>query len=264
MSENNSWYDTGYDGVNKAEANINQLGGPRRFWIKAGTSAEFVFVDDEPFAIYEHNPKMNGNFRNWVTCVKGIYEDTPCCDEIGEKTRYYIGYYTVIDCSKWTDNKGNSHQYEVKFLPAKLKSLKKFKRKKEDRQQDGKGGLAGCLYKATREDGKSPNIGDEFEFQKDADMGKLLTLANYNGKKLTELFTKAAEDPNSLAALQKVFAIKLDPHGKVLPTIPQFNYVELLKPKSAKDLRNMLKGNVEKDDGDGPTSGTGADESVPF
>lgn len=262
MSE--SWYDTGYEGVNKAEDRINQLGGPRRFWLKPGSSAEFVFVDDEPLAIYEHNPKMNGHFRNWITCVKGIYDETPCCDEIGEKTRYYIGYYTIIDCSKWTDNKGNSHQYEIKFLPAKLKSLKKFKRKKEDRLQAGNGGLAGCLYKATREDNKSPSIGDEFEYLKDADMGKLFQLANYAGKKLSDLFAKASEDPANLARLQKVFALKLDPQGRPLPQIPQFNYMELLKPKSTKDLRDMLKGNVEKDEDSGSSSGHGADEQVPF
>lgn len=261
MTAETSWYDTGYNGMKKEEDRMTQLGTPRRFWIKPNTSAEFVFVDAEPFAIYEHNPKMNGSFKNWVTCVKGVFEDAPCCDEIGEKTRYYVGFYTIIDCSKWVDNKGNTYQYEMKLLPAKLKSLKKFKRKGEDRAQQG--GLAGCLYKATREDQKSPSIGDEFEFQKEADMGKLFALANFGGKKLTDLFAKASDDPANLARLQKAFALKLDAQGRPLPQIPMFNYLEVLKPRSPKDLRDMLKGNVEKDD-NSSSSSAGADESVPF
>lgn len=270
-----SWYDQGYTGMKKEEERISQLGGPQRVWVKPQTAGEFVFIDDEPFCFYEHNPKMNGHWRNWITCVKGMADSAPCCDEIGEKTRYYVGYFTVVDCSKWTDKKGNTYQYEVKFLPAKLKTLKKFKRKKEDRIQAGGSGLIGCLYKAHREDDKSPSIGDEFEFQREVDLAKLFQVANYKGKKLPELFAKAAEDPSSLEKLKKVFNVKVDKDGKLPAIIPTFNYLAQLAPKSVKDLKELLQDSVESPD-DEPTSfggkggggdkakASGADENVPF
>jgi hypothetical protein len=270
-----NWYDSGYGGMKKEEDRIAQMGIPQRFWMPAGESREFVFLEDEPFCIYEHNPKMNGNFRNWITCVKGILDGpAPCCEEIGEKTRYYVGYFTVVDCSKWTDKKGNTYQYELKFLAAKLKTLKKFKRKKEDRITGGGDGLVGCLYKGFREDDKSPSVGDEFEFLRTVDLSKLLAVANYKGKKMADLFQKANEDPTNLERLKKIFDVKIDASGQVIETLPVFNYMQLLAPKSTKDLKEMLKGNVEEnDDGDkktgfgggkktGPKSG--ADEDVPF
>lgn len=271
MSDDASWYNQGYDGMKKEEDRISTMGGPNRIWIKPGTSCDFVFVDDEPVCIYEHNPKIDGSFRNWITCVKGIYDEAICCDEMGEKTRYYVGYYTVVDCSKWTDKKGNTYQYEVKFLPAKLKTLKKFKRKKEDRIAAGAGGLAGCLYKATREDEKSPNVGDEFEFTRTVDMEKLFQVANYKGKKLSDLFAKASDQPNQ-DRLRKIFNIKVGADGKVVNEIPAFSYMDLLRPKSMKDLKEALKNVEEKDPSPGgsntpstKSSGpSGADNDVPF
>lgn len=266
MSEN--WYDTGYDGVKKEEDRMNAFSPPRRFWVKVGEPKEFVFVSDEPFAIYEHNPKINGGFKNWITCVKGMYDTAPCCDEIGEQSRYYVGIYTVVDCSKFV-SKNNTYQYELKFLPAKVKSMKKFKRKREDLQSSGEGGLVGKMYRAIREDSKSPNIGDEFEFVKNADMEKLFQIANFAGKKLPELYAQASGNAplaaTALERLQKTFDIQME-GGAIKNVIPQFNYLNLLKPKSPAELTYMLKGKVEKDDDSNgaPPSNFGNSDSVPF
>lgn len=260
-----SWFDTGYQGIKKEEDRLAQQYGPDRFWVKAGEKKLFVFVDDEPFGIHEHNPRINGDFKNWTTCLQGVYEDVACCALFGAQSRYYVGYYTVIDLSEWQDKKGNKHQYEIKYLPAKLKTLKKFQRKKGER-----GSLVGAIYSSVREDAKSPNVGDEFEFQREADMGKLFAVVNYKGKKLTERFTEAESNSEKLERLRREFEITVDAEGKIVPKIPHFNYMELLKPRTAKELRETFTGvKIEQGWGDGggaapAAGGAKADEEVPF
>jgi hypothetical protein len=261
-----SWATTGFGGNQKEEQRLATLYGPNRVWIKAGGSQEWVFIDDEPLCIHEHNPKINGDWKNWLTCLQNISEDgVPCCEILGAKSRYYVGYFTVVDLSKWTDKKGNVHQYEVKLLPAKLQTLKKLARKKED-----KGSLIGALYKVHRETEKSPSCGDDFEYIRDADLSKLFEVANYKGKKLSELYGKAVEDPVVAHMLKQTFNLKYGDDNKILPKIAPFNYLSLFEPKSAKDVRSFLKGakiegwDDSKGGGEKGGGGSSADEEVPF
>lgn len=268
MSDNNkkkTWAQQGFDGTKKEEERLATMYGPNRVWLKPGTSQEFVFVDDTPFCFYEHNPKIDGSWKNWITCLKDVSDgEVPCCEILGQNSRYYVGYLTVVDMSKWTDKKGNVHQYEVKLLPAKLKTLKKFKRKKEER-----GSLVGCIYRATREDDKSANVGDEFEFVKEADLAKVFDVANYKGTKLAEMYAKAMESPEQMNILQKIFTVPVV-DGKILPKVPMFNYFNIFEPKSPRDCRTALAGaTMDRDDapgGGGAAAGgsSGADEDIPF
>jgi hypothetical protein len=268
MSTDNkkSWAQQGFDGTKKEEERLATMYGPNRVWLKPGTSQEFVFVDDTPFCFYEHNPKIDGSWKNWITCLKDVSDgEVPCCEILGQNSRYYVGYLTVVDMSKWTDKKGNVHQYEVKLLPAKLKTLKKFKRKKEERKS-----LVGCIYRATREDDKSANVGDEFEFVKEADISKVFDVANYKGTKLAEMYAKAMESPEQMAILQKIFTVPLV-DGKILPKVPAFNYYSIFEPKSPRDCRTALAGaTMDRDDAGGAGGAAaaggsaGADEDIPF
>lgn len=267
MSENkSSWAKSGFEGLKAEEERLATQYGPNRVWIPPGGSQEWVFVDDTPFCFHEHNPKINGNWKNWLTCLQGVSEDgVPCCEALGAKSRYYTGYFTVVDLSKWTDKKGNVHQYEVKLVGAKLKTLKKLERKKKDR-----GTLVGSIYKITREDDKSPNCGDDFEFIREADLTKLFDVANYKGKKLPELYAKAADDVVQMNVLKKTFNLSID-DGKIVPKIPSFNYFNLFEPKDAKTVKSMLAGvqveGFEDGEGGGKAAGAaagGADEDVPF
>jgi hypothetical protein len=260
-----NWYESGFDGIGREDARISTLNGPGRLWIPPGERREFVFIDDAPAQIYEHNPKLNGSFRNWMTCLKGIEEKgCPVCDQLGEKTRYYCGYFSVIDCSKWKDKKGNDHQFELNLLQAKLKTMKKFKRKKEDAIEAGRAGLAGGLYRATREDDMSPTCGDEFEFVRDPDMSKLFELALYRGKKLSEMFDKAEENETSMATLQKIFQVQFEPDSdgkKLIRKLVPFNYLSVLAPKEYKELKLMVAGAERDNDSRG---GDKSDGEVPF
>jgi hypothetical protein len=258
-----SWYETGYSGINREEDRIATLSGPFRVWIPPGKSLEMVFVDDEPVCIYEHQWKANGSWRNWTTCLQGISDDVVCCKDLGEKTRSYVGYITTVQCTETTDKKGNKYNFELQLLGAKLKTLKKFRRKKEER-----GALAMTRFRVTREDDKSPSCGDEFEFLKEVtDPDKLFEVANYKGKKLSELWEKAESNPESMARLKRTFQLAFDSEGKLLRRVVPFNYMELLKPMEAADLRKRLNANPAQDadgDGGGTNGGGGGGDDVPF
>jgi hypothetical protein len=249
-----SWYQTGYTGMRREEERLSQLLSPNRLWIPAGAKKEVVFTDDEPVCIYEHNPKIGGEWKNWLTCLSGCSDDVVCCDQLGSNSKYYVGYYTICDASEYIDKKGNKHQYEMKFLPSKWKTLNKLKMKKEDR-----GGFAGCLYSVIRSDEKSPSCGDDFEFKRTVDMERLFDLANYRGKRLPDLYAKARADVVALEALKKVFRLEFDANGNLIDKIVPFNYAELLKPKSPKEVRDLLR--AYRPDGEEPLNGGG---DIPF
>lgn len=262
-----SWYNTGFQGMAQEQARLDSSYGPPRFWVKPGETKDLVFVDDEPVCIHEHNPKIDGKFQNAFTCVQGIHEDVVCCQKLGLQSRYYIGYLTIVDCSEWSDAKGNKHQFELKLIGAKLRTLKKFRRKKDD-----KGSLIGCMYRAAREDDKSSSCGDEFEFQRKVDMDKLFAAAAYKGKKLVDMWDAAESDGEKMVALQRTFQVKPDANGKLPRVVPLFNYLEVLKPKSPAELRILL-GAAEVGGGDdrargaasGATRGSGVtSDDVPF
>lgn len=262
-----SWYDQGFSGIGDEERRLDESQGPHRLWIPGGASKDVVWVDDDPVCIHEHNPKMNGNYRNWLTCQQGVYDEVVCCQKIGVKGRYYVGYLTAVDCSEWTDQRGNRHQFEMRMVPMKLRSLKKFRRKKEDR-----GSMVGTMWSMHREDDNAASIGDDWDFQRDIDTEKMFDYVNYRGTKLSELWENAEGDSEAMARVTRVFQIKPDEEGKLPRVIPPFNYMEVLKPKSPKELR-LLLGAVQEDEDDnsrrpsgssGGGGGAAKEDAVPF
>jgi len=263
-----SWYETGFDGIGDEERRLDEAQGPHRLWIPGGASKDIVWCDDEPVCIHEHNPKMNGNYRNWLTCQQGVYDEVVCCQKIGPKGRYYVGYLTGVDCSEWKDQRGNTHQYEMRLVPMKLRSLKKFRRKKDDR-----GSMVGTMWSMHREDDNAASIGDDWDFQRDVDMEKMFDYVNYRGSLLSEMWEQAEGDPEQMARVLRIFQIKPDEEGKLPRIIPPFNYMEVLKPKTPKEMR-LLLGAVQDDDEDtgsrrssgssGGGGGAAKQDDVPF
>ena len=149
------------------------------------------------------------------------------------------------------------------MLPAKLKSLKKFRRKSGERLDAGGTGLAGCLYRLARDSKDDPSIGGEAEFVREVEMNKLFDLALYKGKKLSELMDRAEATEDSLKILQKLFSLELDGEKKILRKLVPVNYFEQLHPLSVKDFRDAV-GGAEKDTDGGGSGGARADEKVPF
>jgi hypothetical protein len=256
------WYSSGFDGAQQEKKRIEASKSPRRLWLPVGVKKEVVLVDDEPIGIHEHNPKINGRFNNPITCIQGTSEDLVCCQKLGPNTRYYVGYFTGVDCSEWTDKQGVVRRYEMYLIPAKMQSLDTFQRKKNENN----GSIAGGFFKVHRDAGKTPSIGNEWELQRivdDAGMAKLFELTCYLGEKLTKLWDRAENDAEVMERLTRTF--KITPvSGKLPREIPSFNYLEVLKPMTPKELRLFL-GAVDKSE-PGKPSGSEDYESddVPF
>lgn len=265
MGSDGSWYSTGFEGIGAEERRLDEAQGPHRMWIPGGGSKDVVWIDDDPVCVYEHNPKMNGNFRNWLTCQQGVYDEVVCCQKLGVKGRYYVGYLTGVDCSIWKDTRGNDHQYEMRLVPLKLRSLKKFRRKRDDR-----GAMAGTMWRMNREDDNTASIGDDWDFQRDIDMEKMFDYVNYRGTLLSELWTNAEGDVEQMVRVRRMFQVKPNEDGKLPRIIPPFNYMEILKPKTPKELRLHLGAVQDEDEGDSRFSGAASkggaikEEKVPF
>ena len=266
-----SWYSTGLDNAASSSRGDVTTYAPDRIWIPAGKSREIIFVDASAFTFDEHNWFANGSWKNWLTCAAPITEggEPRCCSKLGSKEgKYRVTMFTVIDCDKWTDKKGNSRQYEVKVLPAKFNTAQKLHRKAEELAKDSKT-LVGRLYRVTRETSKSPSVGDEYEFVREVDMAKLFAVATYKGKKLSELYDKADESAAEYAKLARVFNVAKGPDGKVGRVLVPFRYDSVYAPKMNSEIDALLAdykkgaGEESREAGNGPVGGS-ADEEVPF
>jgi len=270
MPENKpSWFSTGYSGIKPEVEKMDMQNGPDRVWIPPGQKKELIFLDDLPACIHEHCPKIDGDWKNWITCLKDVYEEAPCCELLNSSgyKSYYVGYFTVVDCSKWVDKQGKEYCYGIKLFPAKLKTLKRLQMRRDER-----GPFAGKVFSISRLDEKSPATGDDFEMVRDADLTKLFQVVNYRGKKLVDEYAKAV-DEDSINRLKNIFQLEMA-DGKVVPKLVPFNYGKLLYPLAPKDVRVLLNSSKieQRDDkfggGDGggtaPAGGGTTDNAIPF
>jgi hypothetical protein len=259
-----SWMNTGYQAAHAEQERREQGYGPDRVWMPAGEGRELVFIDDPPISVKEHQVKINQSWRNWYTCLEGTGEEPVCCEKAGVRSRSFVSYYTVVDLTLWRDKGGNEHQYELKLFPAKMETLKRLELKSSDRAKgDGKGGLVGCMFKVTRLQKDSPSSGDEFDFKKEADTKKMFDYVTFRGKKLSDMYTAAQEKPEEMEKLKRLFQLEFDAGGKLIQKVPTFNYIEVLKPKSPKELRGLLAG-VKVDEPDAKSESGPSAPEVPF
>jgi len=265
-----NWYSTGYGGVAKEEQRIQSSQGPSRFWMPAGASKDIVLVDDDPFCVNEHNAKINNNWRNHHTCNKGLEETCFSCTHLGEKSKAFTGYLTMVDCSLWEDKKGNKYQYELKLIGAKLGLLKKWERKKKEKTS-----LVLSRWKVHREDDKKASTGDEWESMGVVEKpDKLFELANYRGKKLPEWWALAESKADIMAYVKHTFQVEVGEDGKLVREIPIFNYMELLAPRGNAWAKDLMSGTTREEAmpefGAAPAGasdtngGIGAEDDVPF
>jgi len=150
----------GYDAFTEKEKEVEgrQKNYVSRFWLPSDKSTHIVFLDDNPPIIEEHQLKINGDWRNWYTCLRMLGETCPLC-EAGDKP-YTVGFYTVMDMTEWEDSKGKKHQYELKLFPAKFKTLQVLKRLSAKRES-----LAGAMFEVYRSSSDAPNTGDVFDYE---------------------------------------------------------------------------------------------------
>lgn len=165
----NSGY-TAFEAKEK-EYEENKKNFVNRFWLKDGATAKIVFLDDEPPIIEEHQLKIDGDWRNWFTCLRMVGDACPICDKMAKNKPYTAGFYTVIDMTEWTDSKDKTHKNELKLFVAKFKTLQVLRRLSSKR-----GSLAGCVFEVFRSSSDAPNTGDVFEFERKLSKAEILEL----------------------------------------------------------------------------------------
>jgi len=269
-----SWYNTGFNSVTAERERIaaQQAADVDRFYVKEEQKAQVVFIDDDPFTFHEHQYYKEGD-RGVVTCMARIYPERPvCCQKLGDKSAYLVGYMTVLDCTSYPSKKDPSkvYQYGLKLFPAKVGTLELLKRKREENTS-----LVNRKCDIFRDRGKTPNVGNEFTFKDEIPADKALAMfsvAHYKNKKLSDLFDEAERDPKAMQKLAATFLLVKEADGKLVRRIPVFNYEKILAPKTPDEITRLLGGgnvtsNYDEARGQrasGGGGGGGSTEGAPF
>lgn len=138
--------------------------GIRRYWIPDSAEGKITFLDgdlgDEGLidvvTFWEHQLKINGNWRNWFPCTQ-VTEPCPICE--GGDNASLVAVFTVLDHGKWTDKQGVTHENERRLFVCKRETLKRLQKIAAKR-----GGLKGCTFDVSRVGEKSAGVGDTFDF----------------------------------------------------------------------------------------------------
>lgn len=148
-----------------------QRQAPKRFWLNKGAETEVILCDDDPKGIYEYNLKLDGKWGNFFTCVRdktGVDPFLKIQDKI-PLSRSFVGFLTIIDCTKYVDSKNVERSFTKKLLPMTQKSLAKFAAMKKKR-----GSLVGWKFSVSRtNDPKSERIGDMWDALEKVDLSSL-------------------------------------------------------------------------------------------
>jgi len=259
MSDN--WFSTGFGAAKVEEERRAAATMPRRFWMPKGGKKDIVFVDDDPFTIYEHQYQINGSWKNWMTCARGVYDDAFCCAKLTDRTRRWVGYFTIVDLSEWKDQKGNVRKNEIGLFAAPLNVLKIL----ESRKADSGGTLVGALITVQRVGDTGAAVGNDFVVKKVGDLDKLAPEVTFRGKRLKDLIQTANANPDEAKQHVKRFQVEAGADGQFKTELRPFRYMELLKPKTQKEMKEILASFRHEDAGKGEEAGTeGGEDNVPF
>lgn len=130
----------------------------QRFFLKAGESAKIVFVDSEPFGIWEHNLRIDGKWGNFYTCCKEI-QPCPICKNFPESRPTWTVYFTVLDLRPYTKRDGQTVKFRKILYPAKGSTIAKI----ED-LLNKYGSISGLCFKVSRLTDDDSNCGRDFEY----------------------------------------------------------------------------------------------------
>lgn len=200
---NESWYQEDVTDESLEEARKASTSPQKRLWLKPDTSRKVVFLDDRPFCFWEHNPKINGEFKNnWFSCRKGLPGGCPMCNS--RVQRYYIGFVTILDVEGFVSKKDGKHIKNFRqLLPMRMKTLKQFKAIRQRKTT-----LVGAKFDLVRTSREAASCGDVFDFIEYVDL----------------------EDQ------QFWHDSKLE--GKKVPPEP-FDYKKIFEPMSVKDMMGI-------------------------
>jgi hypothetical protein len=138
----------------------------RRFWIPQEAETQITFLDGaldddgllETVTYWEHQLRLNGDWRNWYACTQD-QEPCPICQGSSD-TPSLVAAFTVIDHTKWVSKQDNvEHQHEPRLFICKRETFKRLQKIATKR-----GGLTGITFDVSRTGDKSPSVGSDFDF----------------------------------------------------------------------------------------------------
>lgn len=144
----------------RADRRAAQRNAPRRYWMPPGTEREVIVLDREPYAFRtEHaldNPET-GRKDLFVPCIAET-DDCPAC-HVDNRDPAFVMFLSVLDLTPWKTRKGKTVRASRRLVAVKARQQKKFTRK-----FDAVGNLRGLKVVLTRDDDRSPVIGNDIEF----------------------------------------------------------------------------------------------------
>ena len=164
-----SWYNENFSTAEedlKKRKDQQLKNSARRFYLKADTATDIVFLDDRAFTFDEHKIWVSGQQPVFFTCI-GVKNGCPGCLDGYNKER--VTMFSIIDTSRWEDKKKQVHENEKKILAVGPEMANVLREKK-----NAWTGLVGRAVKVRRVGAKSPSYGTEFEpLMRD---GKIITV----------------------------------------------------------------------------------------
>lgn len=174
-----------------------------RVYIKNPTSSDsdgmpYTFVDgnthpdgyDMPYAYEEHQVQINGDWRNWFTCIEGYPHpetgepmECPICRSsvipLSQKKAYLAHAYTVINHSPYPTKRGlkNEKGDELTLLIAKQKFAATIKRRRLREKENG--GLRGWFAYFIRTTTDGANTGNEISWEKKDELDESIVPLDY-------------------------------------------------------------------------------------
>jgi hypothetical protein len=119
----------------------------------------------EPVGFWEHQVKLNGDWRNWFSCPlqNEVEDECPLCEH-GEYRAYFAGAMTGLDITPF-ETKDGVNQGRRKLIVAKNEMLGRFELwASEDGAEEGS--LYGVQYRILRSSSDAANIGDDWKKKK--------------------------------------------------------------------------------------------------
>jgi hypothetical protein len=249
------WWNTGFESAKNAyDYDEGGQHGPRRFWMPSEATRRIIFLDENPVTYWEHNFKLNGNWRNWEPCKKRNKQDNSCalCERYPDVFPSFVGILSIINMTAWESRKGREINFKRELLVAKLGGkdkpgiLKRLERKKKEH-----GRLRGAIFDVYRSGAKVESVGDEYTM---IEMVEPADIVKYGKAKLAEWVAHVNEnlDPKDQVNLDKLW--ERDPWTP-------FDYDSVLSMRSNEELKALLG---SAGNGGGGDDSSSADEDAPY
>ena len=127
--------------------------GNLRYWMPKGQERKVIFLTDyeKSVVIWEHQLRLNGNWRNWFTCLEPLGVTCPICQYAeandGQFRRYKGRFFSIIDTHEFKDRSGATRSNVKKLMCCKKDTSEVLKRLSDDCKERDGNGLRGAMFK---------------------------------------------------------------------------------------------------------------------